>query len=41
MGSRTPLDVLDAEQELLDARAGLVLASGMVCGYYELSEAVG
>ncbi len=42
VGSRTPLDVLDAEQELLDARVGLVLAKrDELVATYELSEAVG
>ena len=42
VGSRTPLDVLDAEQELLDARVGLVLAKrDELVATFELSEAVG
>ena len=42
VGSRTPLDVLDAEQELLDARVGLILARrDELVATYALSEAIG
>ena len=42
MGSRTVLDVLDAEQELLDARVGLVRAMrDELVATYQLRQAVG
>ncbi len=42
VGSRTVLDVLDAEQELLDARVNLVIAQrDEVVASFELKEAIG
>ena len=42
VGSRTVLDVLDAEQELLDARVDLVIAQrDEIVAAYELLEAIG
>ncbi len=42
MGSRTVLDVLDAEQELLDSRVDLVVAQrDEIVAAYELLQAVG
>ena len=42
VGSRTVLDVLDAEQELLDARVGLVRAQrDELVATYQLRQAIG
>ena len=42
MGSRTVLDVLDAEQELLDSRVSLVRSErDQIVAVYELKSAIG
>lgn len=42
LGARTTLDVLDAEQDLLDARASRIDAeAGLQVAYYQLLSAMG